>query len=134
MLPFACAQPVHKRRQDSERNERGRVIVDDGAALYLWVLVSAALHRRYPGKALQQGVETRMIAQWSLFSVSRERAVDEIGSNASKCLVVDAKPSRDRGSEVVHDDVGVLDQSMERSLALGKLQVKNDRPLVSIRS
>ena len=61
-----------------------------------------------------------------------DRAHDELRIDLVDLFPREAEPLEDAGAEVLHHDVGLLQQVDEHLLALGRLHVDDDRALVAI--
>lgn len=67
-----------------------------------------------------------MVLQRTGIAVPRQSAIDQVRPASSRGVVVDAERGRDCGMEVVHQNIGLLNQAIEGSSAIIALQIEHD--------
>ena len=136
-LPAAGALRAPAGRCDPEREEHAR---DDVANARPDLGRRAARDR--PGDAhdaahgLRDGIVGRPLGigaePGARIAEAAQGRVHELGVALGERLVGQPEPLHDAGAEVLHDDVGPIQQAQQRGLAFGRLQVEDDRFLVAV--
>src|SRR3954465_986353 len=130
-LPAARVRALVQRRADrAEQVDRVAGVADLGAGDDRWpVLESGRAHRaagRLGDVLVRLGVLERAGAE------ALQRRVDQPRVELVEVLPGEAEAIHHAGAEVLHDDVGLVDQLAEDLLALVRLHVEGERPLVAV--
>ena len=62
----------------------------------------------------------------ALLSVAGDGAVDEAGETLCERGVIQAQPRHHAGAKLLHEDIGLRDQTLERLTVLRLLEVEGD--------
>ena len=120
-----------QRRQDAVGGERPGGMVGDGHAHHPGP-VEVGHEAQHAAQGLADGVEPRLVAIRTFLAVARDGAVDQPRVAPGQALVIEAEPGAGLRTEVLQQDVRLLQQLEERLPPLGPPQVEGQAPLVPV--
>ena len=89
-------------------------------------------HRHHPGHRLNGTVVGRRLGRRAGLAVARDRTIDQVGLDCLHRLIPEAEAVDHARPEVLHHDVGVLDQPSDDFESARVFEVERQRPLVGI--
>src|SRR5262249_19400970 len=129
----AGARALQERGQDSHRQERGAVLVDDGRADWRRWLPGATRDARETREGLEEKILPGPVAVRARLAVSGGRDVHEPRIPGPRRLPAETETLHHTRPEVLNQDVGALDETSGDREPLGVLEIERETPLVPVR-
>ena len=132
-LAFACHLAVAKGRTDShgEKNARGNVGHGD-SGFDRGAPGTLAGDAHDAGHALGHEIKSGPITVRSAAAESADRTIDHFGIDLPDLLVAEPEPVQNPGSEVLHNDVGAVEEAPGDGDTRLCFQVERQAPLVAV--
>ncbi|MNQ89827.1 hypothetical protein D3C85_1051440 [compost metagenome] len=131
-LSLACPLPVEQGRQSALEGGVGGDGVDQILAGRRRRLIRRARRHHGPRHGLQQQVLPRIVLVGAVLAIAGHGDVDQARIDLRKGLVIDPQTRGDARPVVLQEDIRRLDHLQQQGLALGRLQVDGQRPLVPV--
>ena len=131
-LPQSAAVALAQCEEDADRQLVAGGHVRHGDAGAHRPLTRLAGDAHHPGDTLDDLVDGTLVARRSGLAVAGDAPVDQAGVDRRQRGVVDAERGLHRGTVVLHDDVGVLDEAQEPVPVGVVAQVQPDQGLGAV--
>src|SRR5579859_5977187 len=120
-LSAARAMPRLQCEQDALRRVYAAEQIADRDTNARWPARGGASHAHQAGETLRNLIEARRIAHRATRAEARDAARDHARIARGELLVAEADRLHHAGPEVVDDDIGAVNQALQRGAALGRL-------------
>jgi hypothetical protein len=130
--PLPGAAALEQGAEDAQGEEGGPVLIDHRGAHRRGRLVRAPGDVGQAGEGLHEEVLPGPVAIRAALAVARGRDVDEPRVERAGRLPVQPEAGHDARAEVLHEDIGALDEPARDGLAAGLLEIQGEAPLVAV--